>query len=397
MSRETPLGYKSLTDIYSEAELAYPGTLWLNDILTCEDHEAINARLDGYITQFNQKYALDGWDYAIASGCGLFAAMLDIFFVSAPAKPTTPWEQKVDGIFNQSVQKAFNKFIPPELSKKLGALNKIGSADLSVVKPEDLAVGVLKKAVSPTNHRLRSLSHDPVLGFIFGLTDMIKGTCTVVHEGRIVSMSTARAPVDGTIFQLLGRMFGHLLSDVNAPSGGGNRGMGLPAPFMGLLKMLKNIPPGDSDFGRQIEYIYVNGYDFRQFVATSMPMMIMEVMMRAFWIIKQMSLYTISFSEALLDTVPMKLNPRFRMMLALGYGTSSAVNAGKVYITNNLLNLNYASWMGLCWNGFHALKWTLLQRHLKLWSGIEEKEILHLEQILTDIEGIESRAASLPV
>lgn len=68
-------------------------------------------------------------------------------------------------------------------------------------------------------------------------------------------------------------------------------GMGLPAPFMGLLRMLEGIPVGDSNFGKQIEWMYVNGYDFRQFAATSIPMLIMEVLLRVFYVGKQVVKY----------------------------------------------------------------------------------------------------------
>ncbi|ALU60755.1 hypothetical protein ACA40_13100 [Pseudomonas syringae pv. lapsa] len=48
-----------------------------------------------------------------------------------------------------------------------------------------------------------------------------------------------------------------------------------------------------------------------------------------------------SFVDAFTDTLPGRMNPRFRIMLALAYGASSAVNAGKMYVTQNLLDLNY--------------------------------------------------------
>ena len=102
----------------------------------------------------------------------------------------------------------------------------------------------------------------------------------------------------------------------------------------------------------------------------------MEVLLRAFYVGKQVKLYDAPFGQTLLDTVPTRMNPRFRMLLALAFGTFCGVNAGRMYITQNLLNFNYASWMGLVWNGFHALKWALLQKHFKLWGEIEAKEII---------------------
>ena len=379
--------------IYDEAEAEFPQDLDLDDILTSDDWAVVNKRIAVHVKDFNARYALDKWDYAIAGGCGLFAAMLDLLFVKAPATPTTEWTKEVDGVFNRGVQQAFNRLLPPDVSGELSKLT-IGGADSSTV---DQLLGAPPRTLNPMNHRLRSLSHDPILGFLFGVLDMQRGTCTVVGSDGLKIYPTTGGPVDGGLFPLLGRLFGHLLSDVNAPSANGNRGMGLPAPFMGILRMFDGLPAGDSDLGKQIEYMYVNGYDLRQFVATSIPVLIMEVMMRVFYAVKQVKLTGSSLGEALIDTIPLKMNPRFRMMLAMAYGTVAAVNGAKVYITNNILNLNYAAWLGLVWNGFHAIKWALLDRSLKLWGEVEQKEIEALERVVDQIDGLGDRAERLPV
>lgn len=393
MSRPSQLAESNLDQIYKAAENAFKDRVLLSDVLTAQDSVEVSNKINLRVKAFNDRYGLDGWDYAIAGSCGLFAAMLDILCVKEPPKPTVKWEQEVDGVFNKWVQQAFNKILPPDLSEALSKANPIGAPDSSTTA--DL-FGAPPKSISPTNHRLKSLAHDPILGFIFGVIDMLNGTCTIVVNGTIKSIPSTKPATEGSIFQLLGRMLGHLLSDVNAPSGNGNRGMGLPAPFMGILRMFEGIPVGDSNFGKQIEWMYVNGYDFRHFVVTSIPMAIMEVMLRAFYVIKQMKLYNRPFGESLVDTMPLKMNPRFRIMLALAYGTSSSVNAGKVYVTNNILHANYASWMGLAWNGFHALKWVAFDRHLKLWDGVAQKEIEDIQGIVTELDALSVRASQLP-
>ena len=379
--------------IFDEAEAAFPKDACLDDILTSDDWAVVNKRIAAHIKDFNARYALDGWDYAIAGGCGLFVAMLDLLFVKAPAKPTTKWTKKVDGVFNRGVQQAFNRLLPPDVSKKLSKLT-IGGADSRTV---DQLLGAPRGTLNPKNHRLRSLSHDPILGFLFGVLDMQRGTCTVVGSDGLKIYPTTAEPVDGGLFPLLGRLFGHLLSDANAPSNKGNKGMGLPAPFMGILRMFDGLPAGDSDLGKQIECMYVKGYDLRQFAATSIPVLIMEVMMRVFYAVKQVKFAGSPLGEALLDTMPLKMNPRFRMMLAMAYGTIAAVNGGKVYVTKDILNLNYAAWLGLVWNGFHAIKWSLLDRNLKLWGEVEQKEIAALERVVDQIDGLGDRAERLPV
>jgi hypothetical protein len=398
------LEHTELVAIYAEAEARYIEPVGLADILSIEDFAEAERRVNQHVLDFNRRYGLDGWDYAIAGACGLFAAMLDLLFVRAPLKPTAAWTKQVDGVFNKAVQTGFNRLIPRDLSAALSKGFPIGAPDTSTLA--DL-IGAPARALNPTNHRLRSLAHDPLLGFIFGVLDMRNGTCTTVVNGVIQSIPSTKGVTDGTVFQLLGKIFGHLLSDVNAPTSNGNRGMGLPAPFMGLLRMLEGIPvPGKpskanpigmSDFGKQIEYMYVNGYDLRQFAAASFPMVIMEVLMRAFYTFKQMKLHGAGFAETMLDTVPGRMNPRFRTMLALAYGTSSAVNAGKMYVTGNILNANYAAWMGLAWNGFHALKWELHDKHAQLWGEVEAKEIAELERLVGEMDALEARAASLPV
>lgn len=380
--------------IYNEAEAAFPEAAKLDDILTAGDWKIVDKRIATYIKDFNARYALDGWDYAIAGGCGLFAAMLDWLFVKAPAKPTTAWTTEVDGVFNRGVQQAFNHFLTPDVSKEFGRLNTIGGADSSTVAQ---LLGAPPRTLAPKNHRLRSLSHDPILGFLFGVLDMQRGTCTVIENGGLNIYQTTGEPVDGGLFPLLGRLFGHLLSDVNAPSAKDNRGMGLPAPFMGILRMFGSLPVGDSDLGKQIGYMYANGYDFRQFVVTSIPVLIMEVMMRVFYAVKQVKCAGVPLGEALMDTMPLKMNPRFRMMLAMAYGTVASVNGAKVYITKNILNMNYAAWLGFIWNGSHALKWALLDKSLKLWGEVEQKEIESLERIVDQIGGLTDRAGRLPV
>ena len=390
--------HKELTDVdsgtmYNEAEAAYPEDVNLDDILTAGDWKIVDKRIAAYIKDFNARYALDRWDYAIAGGCGLFAAMLDLLFVKAPAKPTTEWTKEVDGVFNGWVQQGFNRLLPPDVSGELGRLNTIGGADSSTVAQ---LLGAPPGTLSPRGHRLRSLSHDPILGFLFGVLDMQRGTCTVIENGGLNIYQTTKEPVDGSLFQLLGRLFGHLLSDVNAPSATGNRGMGLPAPFMGILRMFDSLPVGDSNLGRQID-MYANGYDFRQFVVTSIPVLIMEVMMRVFYAVKQVKRAGAPLGEALMDTMPLKMNPRFRMMLAMAYGTVASVNGAKVYITQEILNLNYAAWLGFIWNGSHAIKWALLDRDLKLWGEVEQKEIEALERIVDQIDGLTGRVGRLPV
>ena len=68
-----------------------------------------------------------------------------------------------------------------------------------------------------------------------------------------------------------------------------------------------------------------------------------------------------------------------------------------LYITENMLNLNYAAWLGLMWNGFHAFKWALLDESLTFWDEVTRREIESLERVVRQLESLEDRAGRLPV
>ena len=390
-----PLEHKSFKDIAVEADKMISGRVKLGDILDDQDIEHWNARINMHIRDFNKEHSLDAWDYAIAGSCGLFTAMLDWFCVRPPLKPTAKFDTQVNGIFNQASQKLFNKFLPPDVSKGLSEQFKIGTADTSTRTKADLKG--YGGRLTPYNHRFIELSHDPILGLIFGALDIIHNTCTIVENGKIVSYPGKNNNFEGNFFHAMGKMLGHLASDINAPSGSGGRGMGLPAPFMGMAGMFKDTKLFGQDISKTAEYMYLKGYDMRQFVATSIPLAIMEVMLRAFFIIKEIKLNDSTFADALKKTIPTNMSKKFRMMVAISYGVTCSINAGRVYITKDILNLNYSAWIGLVWNGFHALKWALVEKQFALWNFVEARELKQLEKSIEEIEKLEQSISFLPI
>ena len=85
------------------------------------------------------------------------------------------------------------------------------------------------------------------------------------------------------------------------------------------------------------------------------------------------------------------MNPRSKMMLAIGYGCMSGVNAGQAYVTQNIMTLNYTAWIGLAWNGVHAFKWAMLDKHLRLWDGVEGEGTDAIERVIDRIDSPEAQ------
>ena len=49
------------------------------------------------------------------------------------------------------------------------------------------------------------------------------------------------------------------------------------------------------------------------------------------------------------------------------------------------------------WNGFHALKWALLDKNFLLWETLERKELTRLENTIKSLEELEHEVEFLPV
>ena len=412
-----PIKKHSFDEIVAEAEREVLEDISYGDILTGKELIETDQKINIWVNEFNKKHELDKWDYAIGGACGLFAGLLDLFFVKKPPKPsTTRYNAPVDGVFNKWSKGFFDKYIPPDLSEKLAKHNKIGGADTSTTKS---IKGVLEDSFHPTNHRFKALGHDPVLAFFIGVNDVINNTCTILDGGVIKTLPTTSEGIQGigqqSIFEVIGRMFGHLLSDVNAPSYHKhgplkgqikNIGMGIPAPLFTLFGKLNNIKitdyKGDKvPISKIAEYMYVNGYDTRHFLTMSFPVIIMEVLVRACYIIREHVDRERPFFDVIKECLPFNMSPRLRLIMTISYGTSTSVNLAKVYFDpdkrNAILNANYTMWLGFIWNTFFSLKWVLLDKADARQKFVNEETLKELENIQTKIDSLLIRAEALPI
>ncbi len=394
-SGSAPLNKKSFSEIVDIANSRIPYSIGFRDILSDDDLLKVDSKIDSYIEIFNKKHQLDGWDYAIGGGVGLFCGILDVLFVKKPLKPTIDFEQQANGLFNQWSQNSINKLIPPELSKLLEKKFKIGGADARL--SEDLLFENSDK-FNPINHRFKALSHDPVLALFIGALDVMNGTCTIIDNGSIKVLDTLRGSIgDYNFFNALGMMLGHLASDFNTPSGAGNRGMGIPAPLMSLFGGLKGVRIGNQDIADLAEFMYIKGYDARHFLTMSIPVLINEVLIRVLFIIKEMKENRRGFYEVFKETLPFNLSHRFRMVLNISYGTMVAVNAGKVALTNNILDANYTMWIGFTWHTFHSLHWLVWGKSSELQKYIDDELSKELNDLQLKINTLTTNATSLSI
>jgi hypothetical protein len=152
------------------------------------------------------------------------------------------------------------------------------------------------------------------------------------------------------------RHMGHLISDVATP-------MGLPAPLMTLFQVLNVGSFGEKDrtVGQLARWMYLNGYDLRHFVASGITPLVIEIVLRAYVMLRH-------YSEQGEVKLAVAQSPKYRSMLLASHGVAAAANAGKVALyQGNPLAINQAEWIALLRYLFPHMKyWMFDRQRLKL-------------------------------
>lgn len=312
------------------------------------------------ITQLNEDYNaihhLDSIDWAICVVAGLLSAAVDILFVGFPQSSPTG---SVSGPLSEKVREYFQKVFPPEEMEKLSHLKR-AKTPFDAQDNRNTAINV--EGLSSAYHRLYELGHDPLLGFVIGVMDIMKGTMTTIDaNGRIVRQVVQSAEYasrrEPNLFKAIAKEFIHLKTDINTPAG-------LPAPFMGLFNLFQfgSIGKENNTIAEVVQGMYYEKYDFIQFCASSIPVMLTEVIVRISWAIKR-----IKEGHRIMESIPVQSGrrekkPKLQTMLFIAHSISTAANAGKVIFKKNPVAINVPQWMAFAKYSFSQLKWTLINK-----------------------------------
>jgi hypothetical protein len=314
----------------------------------------------------------DRWDFFFVYGSGMLAALTDFLLVRIPKMmaagqfagqeggPLTEW-------FNQyDTRPGHSGGWFAEWARQLEESCKTPSDRQAAVLDGELAQ---IPGMTGKSHRLQTLGHDPVLGFVFGVLDIFRGTVTAfsydhlagthhIVRGEVYSPLPAAGMDERAtrlIEAILGHM-GHLISDVATP-------MGLPAPLMTLFQALNVGSFGEEGrtAGQLARWMYLNGYDLRHFVASGITPAVIEIALRAYVLLRH-------YSEQGETKLSVAQSPKYRSMLLAAHGVAAAANAGKVALYHgNPLAINRAEWMALLRYLFPHMKyWMFDRQRLKL-------------------------------
>lgn len=301
----------------------------------------------------NNSIGLDKSDYLIATSCGLISGMIDAIFVGDPQNSILG--KAVDGIADEFVIKAAqffwkndrrtvgkNKKMPTELHTCISYLEQAFPVryDARYAKDLDVKDGVLEH-MSSSNHHLLSLAHSPdPIGLVFSIIDQynVKGSASFWDKGKVIHVVPNKTSKNAHPY-LLGsdnpsklycgfvNWIGHLISDISGSSSTREpnktgRGMGISMPFYSLVEACNWGDFNGDTFAEMMTKVYEEGYDFRFGIATAIPVVINELLVRAVWTIKQKFINKKSWK----DSLPSMKNGDFRLFLLTASTTFEVVD-----------------------------------------------------------------------
>ena len=200
-----------------------------------------------------------------------------------------------------------------------------------------------------------------MLGFVFGVLDIMRGTITGFSYDKLRHFHTLIHGPAPRFYEPVGlvkamlRHIGHLLSDVATPHG-------LPAPFMTLLQCLNVGSFGGKHrtIGELARLMYMRGYDLRHFLVAGITPAVIEIVLRAYIMLRHYSEY---------GDVPVAVasHPKYRALLLYAHGIAALANVGKVALMGSVLGINVAEWQALVRYLVPSVKyWVLDKRRLRL-------------------------------
>lgn len=340
-------------ELCTEAERHVGTDCELESIFTEDELRSNELAIHQLNKEFNAVNRLDVFDVSIAALAGLVGAVVDILLVGIPTKTS---EGLKGGPLANYIRDYFDKKFPEEEMQKL-ANSKISKVPYDAQDNRHTTIQV--EGLSTYYHRLLQLGHDPLLGFIFGVADILTGRMTTIDKaGNIVSqvMENYTDRKESDIFAALAKQVIHFKSDVTTS-------MGLPVPLMSLFNLLQFGCIGEEEqtVAEIVQGMYYEGYDFVHFCSMSIPAMIVEVIVRLGYAIKR-----IKEGHAIKDSIPLSLNrekhPKLATMLFIAHAGATAANAGKIYFVQNPVAINYPQWIAFAKYSYGQLKWVLLEK-----------------------------------
>ena len=225
----------------------------------------------------------DRWDVGVVALAVLVGAVTDYLLVATPGgsfkgqpqrgSPLTAWmkEQSKKLAPMKGSDDVARNALQQWIAELTTAAEKWAKVPYDVVIP--------KVGLTPNVHRLAALGHDPLLGLVFGVGDILSGTCTFIESGNWRVIKVRGYEGTSNVLEAMVKVVVHGFSDVFTPQG-------LPPPFLAPFQLVNAKsgftlrPGGDPVPVKDVaRYMYSNGYDLRHFVTMKISPAIAEIIL----------------------------------------------------------------------------------------------------------------------
>lgn len=355
---ETPVEH--IQELFSQAEL-----------------DANKNYINKLNNDFNSLHKLDSVDITICAVAGIISGAIDILMVGIPG-PTK--EGVKGGPLSNYIREHFEKVLPPEKMEELGKKKFVKT---SYDAQDNRNTRIYVEGLSSYYHRALSFGHDPILGFIVGIFDILTGRMTTLDKsGKLVSqvMDCYSDRKETNLFVALAKHILHLKSDITTPAG-------LPAPLSILFNYCQfgSIGEEENTIAEIAQGMYKEGYDFIQFCSSSIPVMLTEVIVRLGWALKRRK-EGCNLKQCIPVSLDRQKNPKLATMLFIAHTAATAINAGKVAFTENPMAINYPQWLAFSKYAFYELKWNVYTKPSVRHKFVVDKLDTELNDILAKID-----------
>jgi hypothetical protein len=298
-----------------------------------EDYRDLKAIHKAKSEEVLCKYDLDIIEKTICWIAGLTAGAMDAFLLEGP-------HIKTKGFLNEKADALIRNLFSPEQIAKLERANWVPYDVPNSINLDNEVSGLYTRS-----HRFQSLGHDPILGFFFGVRDIITNSFTCYNSsGKLIVQSIRNSNMNMNIFEAIIRQIGHLKSDISTPAG-------LPIPFMPLLQSIQTGDINGKTIGEVSRLMYVKGYNLNHLMAMSIPAIVIELITRSLYLV-----YGLCNKKSIEESLPFN-KPKIDKMLFISYMIATGCNSIKI-ITHqgNIFAVNPTIWAGTIKYGYSELK-----------------------------------------
>ena len=127
-----------------------------------------------------------------------------------------------------------------------------------------------------------TFGHDPLLGWVYGTMDILRGTLTGASRSGVVNVFEAGPPTAESLPAALALQAMHLISDVATPAG-----LQLPG-WSALLAVDATLFGSESSVAEISRKMYLDGYDTWHLPTMAVPILGIEVVLRGYLGLRQL-------------------------------------------------------------------------------------------------------------